>query len=124
MFSLINTAAPIQDTITDLALYRCLVDSLTDVNYTGSDVGLKHCCWGATRASNEMVITIDGKAMVAYRAVAAQAAAEANQIHLDAELATQGEAMWIMQEVANNGQCTMFIEPAHDQPAPAEHQRA
>jgi len=31
--------------------------------------------------------------------------------------------MWIMQEVTNNGQCAMFMEPAHDHPAPAERQR-
>jgi len=29
-----------------------------------------------------------------------------------------------MQEVANDGHCAMFVEPAHDQPAPAERQRA
>jgi len=71
-----------------------------------------------------MVLTIDGKALVTYRAVAAQAAEEANQICLDTDLAAQGEAMWIMQEVANDGQCAMFMEPAHDQPAPAERQWA
>jgi len=71
MSSLTNTAAPIQDTITDLASYRRLVDSLTDVNYTGSGVGLERRRRGATRASNEMVLTIDGEALVAYRAVAA-----------------------------------------------------
>jgi len=32
--------------------------------------------------------------------------------------------MWIMQKVANNGQCVMFMEPAHDQPALADCQRA
>jgi len=66
-----------------------------------------------------MIITVDGEALVAYRAVAAQAAAEANQIRLDADLAVQGEAMWIIQEVANNGQCAMFMEPA-----PAERQKS
>ena len=64
--TLINTAAPIQDTITDLASYRRLVNSLTDVDYTGSDVGLKRCCWGATRASNEMVITWSSPLMASY----------------------------------------------------------
>ena len=80
MSSLTNTAIPAQDTITDLALYRRLVDSLTDVKYTGSGVGLERRRRGATRASDEMVLTIDGEALVAYRAVAAQAAEEANQI--------------------------------------------
>jgi len=56
-----------------------------------------------TRASDEMILTIDGKALVAYCAVAAQAAEEANQIRLDANLAAQGDTMWIMQEVANDG---------------------
>jgi len=124
MSSLTNTAVPVQDTITDLASYRRLVDSLTDVNYTGSGVGLERRCQGATHASDEMVLTIDGEALVAYRAVAAQAAEEANQIRLDADLAAQGKAMWIMQEVANNGQCVMFMEPAHNQPAPADRQQA
>ena len=124
MSSLTNTAAPIQDAITDLAFYRCLVDSLTDVDYTGSGVGLERRRRRATRASNEMILTVNSEALVAYRAVAAQAAAEANQIQLDANLAAQGKAMWIMQKVANDGQRAMFMEPAHDQPAPADHQRA
>ena len=93
MSSLTNTAAPVQDTITDLALYHCLVQSLTDVDYMGSGVGLEHRCWGAIRASDEMVLTVDGEALVAHCAVAAQAAAEANQIRLDTDLAVQGEAM-------------------------------
>jgi len=110
MSSLTNTAAPLQDSITDF------------VDYTGTGVGLerRHC--GATRASDEMIITVDGNALVVYHAVAAQAAAKAKQICLDADLAAQG--MWIMQEVANNGQCAMFMEPAHDQPGPAELQQA
>ena len=124
MSSLTNTAASIQDAITDLAFYRCLVDSLADVDYTGSGVGLERRRWRATRASDEMVLTINSEALVAYRAVAAQAAAEANQIQLDANLAAQGKAMWIMQKVANDGQYAMFMELAHNQPAPAEHQRA
>jgi len=124
MFSLANTTAPVQDTITNLASYHRLVDSLTDVDYMGSGIGLERRRQGATRASDEMVLTFDGEVLVAYRAVATQAAAEANQIRLDADLATQGEAMWIMQKMANNGQCAMFMEPVHDQPAPAERQRA
>jgi len=123
MSSLTNTAIPVQDTITDLASYRRLVDSLVDVDYTGSGVALERRRLGVTRATDEMVLTIDGEALVAYRAVAAQAAEEANQIRLDADLAAQGEAMWIMQEVANDGHCAMFMEPTQDQPDLVEQQQ-
>jgi len=115
MSSLSNTAAPTQDTVTDLASYRRLLDALTDAGYTGTGVGLQRCSWGATRASNEMVITIDGEVLVAYRAVAAQAATKANQICLDAALAAQGAALHVANEIANNSWCALTAEPVVDQ---------
>ena len=115
MSSLSNTAAPTQDTVTDLESYRCLLDALTDANYTGTGVGLQRRRHGATRASNEMVITIDGEVLVAYRAVAAQAATKANQICLDAALAAQGAALHVANEIANNGWYALTAEPVVDQ---------
>jgi len=115
MSSLSNTAAPTQNTVTDLASYRRLLDALTDADYTGTGVGLQRRSRGATRASDEMVITIDGEALVAYRAVAAQAAAEAEQILLDAALAAQGAALHVANEIANNGWCALTAEPVVDQ---------
>jgi len=123
MSSLSNTAAPVQDTVTDLASYRRLLDALTDADYTGTGVGLQRRSRGATRASDEMVITIDGEALVAYRAVAAQAATEANQIRLDAALAAQGAALHVANEIANNGWCALTAEPVVDQVDQADRAR-
>jgi len=113
--SLSNTAVPTQDTVTDLASYRRLLDALTNADYAGTGVGLQRRSCGATRASDEMVITIDGEALVAYCAVAAQAATEANQICLDAALAAQGAALHVANEIANNGWCALTAKPIVDQ---------
>ena len=69
------------------------LDALSNVDYTGTGVSLQCRRCGATDASDEMVLTIDREVLVAYCVVAAQAAAKANQICLDADLAAQGEAM-------------------------------
>jgi len=123
MSSLSNTAIHTQDTITDLASYRRLLDALTDANYTGIGVGLQRRSRGATRASDEMVITIDGEALVAYHAVAAQAATKANQIRLDAALAAQGAALHVANEIANNSWCALTAEPIVDQADQADRAR-
>jgi len=65
MSSLSNTAVPTQDTVTDLSSYCRLLDALTDADYTDTGVGLQRRSRGATCASDEMVITIDGEALVA-----------------------------------------------------------
>ena len=67
------------------------------------------------KKQHEMVITIDGEALVAYRAVAAQAATEANQICLDTALAAQGAALHVANEIANNGWCALTAKPVVDQ---------
>jgi len=103
MSSLSNTAAPAQVAFTNLASYRRLLDALTDADYPSTGVGLQRHSCGSACASNEMVITIDREALVAYRAVAAQAATKANQICLDAALAAQGAALHIAHEIASNG---------------------
>jgi len=116
MSFLSNTAAPTQDTVTDLAFHRRLLDALTDANYNGTGIGLQHRSCSATCASNKMVITIDDETLVAYRAVAAQAATRANQICLNAALAVQGAALYVAQEIANNGWCALTAKPVVDQP--------
>ena len=110
-----NTAASVQDTVTDLTSYRRLLDALTDANYTATGVGLQRHSRGATHASDEMVITINGEALVAYCAVAAQAATETNQICLDAALAAQGAALHVANEIANNGWCALTAKLIIDQ---------
>jgi len=115
MSSLSNTAVPVQNTVTNLASYCCLLNALTNADYTGTGVGLQCRSCGATRASNEMVITIDGEALVAYCAVAAQAVTKTNQICLDAALAAQGAALHVANEIANNGWCALRAEPVVNQ---------
>ena len=115
MSSLSNTAAPTQDTITDLASYCRLLDALTNADYTGTGVSLQRHSLGTICAEDEMVITIDGEALVAYRAAAAQAATKANQICLDAALAAQGAAIHVANEIANNSWCALTAEPVVDQ---------
>ena len=88
---------------------------MTNTDYTGTGVSLQRRNLGATCAEDKRIITIDGKALVAYCAVAAQAATKANQICLDATLAAQEAALHVANEIANNGWCALIAEPVVDQ---------
>ena len=110
-----NTAAPAPDSATDLVFYCRHLDALTDANYTSTGVGLQRCSHGTTCASNKMGITVDKEVLVAYCAVAAQAATKANQIHLNATLVVQGAVLYVAHEIASNSWCALTAEPVVDQ---------